>query len=111
MATQLEVIGQPNEFVWIFDAQAGYLLRRQDFDPEPFRLRDATASQIASAQPGWKPEVVFDAGAGAGLTARSLALDQHRIEPLRGTVHGRGQSRRATADDDQVVKRCLGAGT
>ena len=44
-----------------------------------------------------------------GLPAGRLPLYQHRLEALRRPVDRRGQPRRTAPDDDQIIKRPLGA--
>ena len=53
------------------DRHAGHLERREELGAEPLRLRDGAARQLAAADAGGKPEVVFDARARPRLAARA----------------------------------------
>jgi hypothetical protein len=50
-------------------------------------------------------EVVLDPCRRAGLAAERDRVDHLSVESLRGAVHGRGETRRPGADDDQIAER------
>jgi hypothetical protein len=52
---------------------------------------------------GWD-EVIADQRAGPGLTAERLPLDQDRVKPLRGSIHGGREPGRAGPHDRGVVR-------
>ena len=66
------------------------------------RLGDRAAGQLAAADPGREAEVVLDPPRGAGLAAEHGALDDQRVEALRGAVDGGAEAGRAAAEDQQV---------
>ena len=82
--------------------------RDDDLGAEPHCLLARPCSEIVARDAARKAEVVLDARRRAGLAARRLALDQQRAQALRGAVHRRGEARRATADDHEVVGVALG---
>src|ERR1700735_3398200 len=56
-----------------------------------------------SGNAGGETEIVFNFGAGAGLTAGCRDLDQAHIEALGGAVDGGREAGRPGADDQQTV--------
>ena len=68
---------------------------REHLGAEPARLGGRAAGQVGARQPRGEAEVVLDPRALPGLAARRLALDQHRLQPLRRAVHRRRQPGRA----------------
>ena len=66
------------------------------------RLGDRPAGQLGAADPGREAEVVLDPPRGARLAAEHGALDEQRVEALRGAVDGGAEPGRAAADDEQV---------
>ena len=64
------------------------------------RLRDRAARQLDAADPGREAEVVLDPARGAGLAAQRRALDDERVEALRGAVDRGAEAGRAAADHD-----------
>ncbi len=75
----------------------------EDLGAEPPRLLEGPAGELVAGDAGGEAKVVLDARRGPGLPARGLALDHDRAQALRRAVHGRGEPRRAGADDDRVV--------
>ncbi len=66
------------------------------------RLGDRAAGQLGAADPRREAEVVLDPPRGAGLAAEHGALDDQRVEALRGAVDRGAEAGRPAADDEQV---------
>jgi hypothetical protein len=75
----------------------------EDLGAEPARLLQRATRKLVPRHARWEAEVILDPGGRAGLAAGRLALDGDRAQPLRRSVHGRGQARRARAHDNRVV--------
>ena len=75
---------------------------------EPRDLGERALGEVGAAQALGEAEVVLDRRALAGLSARGLALDDDRAEPLGSGVHPGREPGRAAADDADVVERLLG---
>ena len=71
--------------------------------PNFSRLGDGARGQFLAGDADGKAEIVFDFGAGAGLTAGSGGFDQQHVQPFGSGVNGGGQARRSRADDDQIA--------
>ena len=93
----LAAIGQAHDPVRIFDAQGDGFLRREDLRAEAPRLSHGPARQIGAAQSGWKAQVVFNAGAEAGLTSGRLTLDDHGMQTFGCAIDARREACRASA--------------
>jgi hypothetical protein len=65
-------------------------------------LADCGARELGTADPGGEAEIVLDPARRSRLTAQRGALDDQRVEPLRGTVDGGGEAAGAATDDEQV---------
>ena len=74
---------------------------------ELVRLDHRLLGEFAAGEAGGEPEIVLDAHAAAGLSARRRPLENDGVEAFRGAVDRRRQPRRAGADDGQVVDRAL----
>ena len=79
--------------------------RNGKFRAELARLQDRAIGQFAAGDPGRKAEIVFDAHAAPGLTARRNTFDDQRAKPLAGAIHRGREPRRPAAHDHQVVDR------
>ena len=66
------------------------------------RLGDGSTGQLGAGDAGWEAEVVLDPAGRPGLPTKCSALDDERVEPLRGAVHGGGEPGRPGADDQQI---------
>ncbi len=77
---------------------------------EPFRLPEGSLGEVSPGESVLEPEVVLDAGALPGLSARRAALDDHRLQSLGRAVHRAGETGRTSADDAQVVEGLVGGG-
>lgn len=104
-AADLRAIGQPDELVGTFDAQANHRTGEDDFRAESPRLGQRAPGQLGAAHAGGKAKIVLDARTGASLSARRLVLDDGALQSLRCAVHRRRQPGRAPAHDQQVVER------
>ena len=96
-------VGQHETLVAAVDRHAGHFERREELGAEPLRLREGAARQLAAADAGRKPEIVFDARAGACLSARCVPIEQQRPQSLRRAVHRGRETGGSRADDDEVV--------
>ena len=101
-------IRQFNYAIRTFRANAHRFLRRQDFHAEPLRLDHRAAREIAAAQSHRESQIIFDARTHSGLAAGSFALNHYGVQALGGTIHGCRESRRAAADNRQIVEIRLG---
>ena len=106
---QLAVVAEGEHVVAPVDAHARHLLRGEDLRPEPPRLGDGAACEVAAGEPGGEAEIVLDVAARPRLSARRLALDEQRVQPLAGAVDRRRQPRRPAAHHHEIVERLLGA--
>src|SRR5581483_881784 len=110
MTAQFAAVSQLDKTVLALDPRAGYFLGREYFHAKAPGLGYGTPRQIATAQAYGEAQIIFDARTGARLPAWSFAFDQHRAQPFGCSVDGGGQTRRAGADNDQIVKRHVGMG-
>jgi hypothetical protein len=67
---------------------ANAFAQHQDFCSEAAGLFARGLSEIGAADTLWKTQVVFDFGAGAGLSADDGAFDQNRSQAFGGAVDG-----------------------
>src|SRR5262249_3884924 len=104
-------VGELDELGAAFDAQAADLLRGKNFHAETASLCDGAASEIGAAKAGRKAEIIFDARAHAGLTARSFALDHDRGKSFGRSVNGSREPRGSAAYDEEIIERCSCVGT
>ena len=81
--------------------------RQHHLGAEAGHLRDRAMGEVRAGQSLREAEVVLDRRALPGLAAGRLALDDDRAQALRRRVHGGSQTRRAGADDADVVQRLL----
>jgi len=72
-------------------------------------LHDRPPGEIAAAESGGKSQIVFDARAHSGLSARGLPLDHDGVETFGGPVNRGRQTGRSATDNCQVIKAGLGA--
>ena len=84
--------------------------RYEDLGAEPPGLLQGATRELVPRDAGREAEVVLDPGGGARLAARRLALDHDRLQALRCSVDGRGQTRGTGAHDHRVVFRRGGIG-
>ncbi len=99
MAGDFAAVGHFDDAVGTFDADAGGLLRRENFDAEASGLDDGAAGEVASAEARGKAEIIFDSRAETRLAAGSLALNHDRAKAFGCAVNGSGETRGASADD------------
>jgi hypothetical protein len=83
--------------------QADRPLAVDDVGAEPDGLMEGPVGQLGAADAAGEPQVVADHGGGPGLPAGRLRLQQGRAQPLRGSVHGRGQPGRSATDHGDVI--------
>ena len=72
--------------------------------PEPLRLGPQLCDQIRSHDAVAIPGPVLDHGRDHQLASRLEALDEQWLQIRAGGVDGRGEARRARADDDDVSR-------
>src|SRR6266508_708025 len=95
--------GQPQQPVGPARPERGRGLGEDEVRSEQPGLLEGPVGEVVTADPSGKAEVVPDPGAGPGLPAEHLRLDDQRAEPLGRGVDGGCQAGRASADDDQVA--------
>ena len=78
--------------------------RHEHLGAEPLRLHHRAPRQFTTAHACGKAKVIFDSGAGAGLPAGRVSIQQQCSQTLRRAVDGRGKPGRSGADDDEVVE-------
>ena len=82
--------------------------RDHDVGAELLRLGEGPAGQRLARDSRGEAEIIFDSGAGAGLSAeRARVQDDHR-ETFRRRVHGGGKPRRTAAHDRDIVDLVAG---
>ena len=74
-----------------------------DIRAELLRLRERAARQRLAGNAGRKPEIVFDTGASAGLSAERARIQNHYRKAFGGRIHGGRKTSRAAADDRGIV--------
>src|SRR5258708_5849120 len=67
------------------------------------RLRERARGELLTGDPGRKSEVVFDAHAGPGLTARRVRFDHQHVETFRRRVPRGAKSGWSRTDDHDVT--------
>jgi hypothetical protein len=77
VGTELATVGQAHQACHAPRLETASVLNGDDFGAEPPGLRRRSAGQFGSADSGRKSQVVFDAGALAGLASGRFALNQH----------------------------------
>ena len=82
--------------------------RAEKFDLVATGLGDEALGEVRSADALREPRVVVDALGDARLAAEPAALDHHGVDAFSRRVDGGGETRRAAADDRQVVAAALG---
>ena len=102
--------GKFYDAIFALDAEGFGLDRRQDFSAEAFDLGDAAAGEVGSAETGGKAEIVFDAGAEAGLATGGFTLDKNRAQAFGAAIESACQAGGTRADDDDIVKIARGGG-
>ena len=75
---------------------------------EAFGLFAHTLGEFSAGNALGESGIVVDAFGGAGLAADAAALDNQSVHALAGGVDGGGETRRSTANDDQVVVGAAG---
>src|SRR5216684_1637630 len=75
----------------------------QQLRAEFLRLRERTCGELLTGDAGRKSEVVFDAHAGAGLTARLVRFDHQHVETFRRRVHRGAKSGWSRTDDHNIT--------
>ena len=98
----LVAVLEPDEVAVVAGLERLGAVGRRRAGAELARLGDRAAGQLGAADPGREAEVVLDPARGAGLAAEHGALDEQRVEALRGAVDGGAEAGRAAADDQQV---------
>ena len=71
---------------------------------EFFGLGDGSIGEFLAGKAVGKTEIVFDFGAGGGLSAGRFGLDKKDVETFGGGVNGGGESRGTGADNDEVAE-------
>ncbi len=71
---------------------------------EFFGLGDRSIGEFLAGKAVGKTEIVFDFGAGGGLSAGRFGFDEKNIETFGGGVNGGGESRGTCADNDEVAE-------
>jgi hypothetical protein len=69
------------------------------------RLDGGLGGEVAPGAAVGKPDVILDAQAGSGLSARSDGVEGNSVEALRRSVYRGGQAGRASSDHHQVGDR------
>ena len=64
----------------------------------------ARVGEFLSGKAIGKSEIVFDFGAGSGLSAGRFGLDKQDVETFGCGVNGGGESRGTGADNDEVAE-------
>ena len=103
VARNVRPVREPNDAIGILAAKSHHLLSKH-LGAEAAGLREGAAREVGSTDAGRKPEVVLDLGAGAGLAAGRVVLDEQGAQPLRSAVDRRGQPRGTRADDHEIVE-------
>ena len=101
-ARDLAAVHELDDVESLFDAQATDLARRVQARTQSLGLDGGARRELLARDAAREADVVLDAGARAGLAAGGGAVERERVESFRRAVHGRGQTRRPAADDDQV---------
>ena len=99
MAGDLAAVGKLEKAVLAVDAHAGGALGDK-LGAEARGLGVGAAAEVGAGDAGGKAEVVFDAGAGAGLSAWGFRLDDQRSKAFAGAINRGGQAGGTGADDD-----------
>jgi hypothetical protein len=105
VAADLAAVVEGDDAVRVLDPQTGDRLGGEDLGAEALGLGGRPPRQVGAADALGEAEVVLDAGAGAGLAAGRLLLDDHRAQAFGGAVDGGAEPGWTGADDDEVVKR------
>ncbi len=93
---------EANRVVPVAGLQLPSPVRGRGAGVELARLGDGAAGQLAAGDPGREAEVVLDPPRGPRLAAQPGALDDQRLQALRGSVDGGAEARRPAADHQQV---------
>src|SRR5258708_3551321 len=99
VAGDFAAVGHFDDAVGTFDADAGSLLRRENFDAESSGLHDGAACEVASAEARGKAEIIFDSRAETRLASGGFALDHDRAKAFGCAVNGSRETGRTSADD------------
>ena len=83
--------------------EADDLARDENFGAQALGLPKRPARELRARDSARKSEIVLDSRRRLRLASRRLLLDHDRAQALRGAVHGRGEARRPSADDDRVI--------
>ncbi len=105
---QLASVGERKLLVPTVDRDSRHLERHEELGAQPLRLRQGAARQIGAADAVREPQVVFDARARSGLSARAVPIQEKRAESFGRAVHSRGEAGGPCAHDHEVVN--LGGG-
>ena len=84
-------------------SQARGAFRDDHLRAEFLGLAECARRELLSRDPGGKAEVVFDAHAGAGLTAGRVRFDHQHVETFRRGIHRGAETGRTRADDHDVA--------
>ena len=93
-----DFVGAPGAF------EAHHVAGDHHLGAEFFRLGDGSSGEFLAGKAVGKTEVVFDFGAGGGLSAGRFGLDKKDVETFGGGVNGGGESRGTGADNDEVAE-------
>src|SRR5579864_8248671 len=104
-------IRQFNDAVWSLWSQTHYSLWSENLDAEPLGLRNRPASEVTSAQPDGKSEIVFNARTHARLSAGSFTFHNDGLQTLGRSVDSSCQARRTSAHNCQFVETGFGTST
>src|SRR5947209_17654645 len=67
------------------------------------RLVISPGGELLPGDAGGESEIVFNLRTGGGLATRRLGLDDQHIEPFGSRIDSCGETRRPSADDDNVA--------
>src|SRR5208337_391238 len=91
VAGDFAAAGELDEAVLTVDAHAGGALG-EEFGAEAGGLDVGAAAELGAGDTGGKAEVIFDAGAGAGLASGRFGLDDQSTQAFAGAVNGGGKA-------------------
>ena len=109
VAGDLAAVGHLDDVVAVLGADAGDALG-EELGAEAVGLEEGALGELVAAEALGEAEVVLDAGAGAGLAAGGVGLDDEGAQAFGGAVDAGGEAGGSGADDDDVVELLLGLG-
>lgn len=109
-ACDLGAVGESEDAEVAIAAELECFLRCQDFATEFAGLRDGAAGEVATAESGREAKIVFNAGTERGPATGGLAINHQCFQAFAGSIDGGSQASGASADNDQIIKLCVGFG-